>query len=193
MTQKLTNPVLMIIDVQKGFDEEKWGERNHLQAENNIGKLLSLWRSKKLPIIHIQHLSQNPHSCFYPDHPGADFKEIAKPIEGEKVIQKYVNSAFIGTNLQEYLNKNKLENVVIVGLTTPHCVSTTARMSGNLGFNTFLVSDATAAFGMTGPDNIYYSPNEVHYISIATLHREFATVLSTKEIVKLIPSFHSVR
>ncbi|RWR05032.1 cysteine hydrolase family protein [Siminovitchia fortis] len=183
MEPMLENPVLVMVDVQKRFEEEKWGERNNLQAEKNIERLLLIWRSKHLPIIHVQHLSRDPDSSFYPGKPGVDFMEFAKPLKGEMVIQKRVNSAFIGTNLEEYLKQKSLNHVVIVGLTTPHCVSTTTRMSANLGFNTFLISDATAAFGMTGPDGIYYSPDEIHNISIATLHEEFASVLTTGELM----------
>lgn len=117
---------------------------------------------------------------------GSEFKDSVKPIEGEVVIQKKVNSAFIGTNLEEYLRANGIEKVVIVGLTTPHCVSTTTRMSGNLGFDTYLISDATAAFGMKGPNDIYYNAEEIHAISLATLHEEFATILTTKEMMRIM-------
>lgn len=122
----------------------------------------------------------------HPSHEGSKFKDMVKPIEGEVVIQKKVNSAFIGTNLEEYLRANGIEKVVIVGLTTPHCVSTTTRMSGNLGFDTYLISDATAAFGMKGPNDIYYSAEEIHAISLATLHEEFATILTTKEMMGMM-------
>jgi len=97
-----------------------------------------------------------------------------------------VNSAFIGTNLEQYLKEHGIHHVVITGLTTPHCVSTTTRMSGNLGFNTYLVSDATAAFGLKGPDGVYYDADQIHVISLATLHGEFATVLTTEELIEQI-------
>ncbi|WP_020063280.1 cysteine hydrolase family protein [Bacillus sp. 123MFChir2] len=186
MLYKLDNAALVIIDVQKAFNHEKWGKRNNFEAEQNIESLLKLWRKKKDPVIHIQHLSDNIHSIMHPSHEGSEFKDSVKPIEGEVVIQKKVNSAFIGTNLEEYLRANGIEKVVIVGLTTPHCVSTTTRMSGNLGFDTYLISDATAAFGMKGPNDIYYNAEEIHAISLATLHEEFATILTTKEMMGIM-------
>ncbi len=177
------NIALMIIDVQKAFDHKKWGERNNPNAEENIRKILELWRQKGWQVIHIQHTSNNLNSLFHPKNEGFAIKELVKPIEGEQVITKNVNSAFIGTNLEEFLKINDLTTVVITGLTTPHCVSTTTRMSGNLGFNTYLISDATAAFGMKDQKGIYYHAEEIHHVSLATLHDEFATIHTTEELL----------
>ncbi|MGM7722170.1 cysteine hydrolase family protein [Metabacillus sp. Hm71] len=175
---------LIIIDVQKAFDDKKWGERNNLNAEINISNILKLWREKNWRVIYIQHMSDNPSSVFYPKNEGFEFKEIVKPINGEVIITKKVNSSFIGTNFEKYLRENQISTVVITGLTTPHCVSTTTRMSGNLGFKTYLISDATAAFGMKDQNNTYYNAETIHNVSLATLHNEFATVLTTEKLIK---------
>ncbi|EDL66632.1 cysteine hydrolase family protein [Bacillus sp. SG-1] len=177
---------LIIVDVQKAFDDPKWGERNNLEAEENIRKILKVWRGKGRKVIHIQHKSDNPDSVFHPNNKGFAIKELVSPLEGEVEIPKKVNSSFIGTNLEELLKINKIETVVITGLTTPHCVSTTTRMSGNLGFETYLISDATAAFGMEDQNGKYYKPDIIHDVSLATLHEEFATILTTKQLLKLI-------
>ena len=174
---------LIIVDVQKAFDDKKWGERNNLNAEENISKILQLWREKGWLIIHIQHTSDNPHSLFYPKNEGVAIKEIVEPIDEEVIITKKVNSSFIGTNLEELLKENDITTVVITGLTTPHCVSTTTRMSGNLGFDTYLISDATAAFGMKDQNDTFYDADTIHNISLATLHDEFATILTTEQLI----------
>jgi nicotinamidase-related amidase len=174
---------LVIVDVQKAFDDKKWGERNNLNAEENISKILQLWRNKGWLVIHIQHTSDNPNSIFHPKNDGFAIKEIVEPIDKEVIIKKRVNSGFIGTNLEELLKENEVTKVVITGLTTPHCVSTTTRMSGNLGFDTYLISDATAAFGMKDQDDTYYDAATIHNISLATLHEEFATILTTEQLI----------
>ncbi len=180
----MENKALIIVDVQKAFDDQKWGERNNPNAEENISKILEMWREKNGQVIYIKHMSDNPNSVFYPEHKGFEIKDIVEPKEEDTIITKKVNSSFIGTNLEELLIQNSITTVVITGLTTPHCVSTTTRMSGNLGFNTYLVSDATAAFGMTDHHNQYYNPDTIHDISLATLHDEFATILSTEQLIK---------
>ncbi len=108
---------------------------------------------------------------------------MVEPTDEELIITKKVNSSFIGTNLEDYLKENGITTVVITGLTTPHCVSTTTRMSGNLGFATYLISDATAAFGMKDHNDTYYNPATIHNISLATLHNEFATILTTEQLI----------
>ncbi|GKV68962.1 putative isochorismatase family protein YrdC [Sporosarcina sp. NCCP-2716] len=173
----------VIVDVQKAFDDEKWGERNNLNAEENVSLILKRWREEGWLVIHIQHVSDDPQSLFHPKKDTFAIKELAKPQGDEVVIQKKVNSSFIGTNLKDYLRANDVSEVVIAGLTTPHCVSTTTRMSGNLGFTTYLVSDATAAFGLKDQNNHYYDADTIHNITLATLHEEFATVLTTDELM----------
>ena len=109
---------------------------------------------------------------------------MVEPIDGELVVEKKVNSGFIGTNLEEFLQQNNITTVVITGLTKPHCVSTTTRISGNFGFNTYLISDATAAFGMRDQNDNYYDAETLHNTSLATLHDEFATKLTTEQLIK---------
>ena len=183
MTSLPHDVALVVIDVQKGFDDPKWGKRNNPQAEANIARLLEVWRDFGRPVIHIQHCSKDQGSPFRADSPGNAFKEVAKPIQGELVIQKSVNSAFIGTDLESHLRSQRITGLVIVGLTTDHCVSTTARMAGNLGFTTFVVSDATATFDRSGPNGKKHKAADVHEVSLASLHQEFATVVDTQNLI----------
>ena len=93
---------LIMVDVQNAFDDKKWGVRNNINAEENISKILHLWREKGWPVIHIQHMSDNPSSLFYPQNKGFAIKEIVEPIDGEMIITKKTNSSFIGTNWKSF-------------------------------------------------------------------------------------------
>ncbi len=178
---KTDRPALILIDIQKGFDNiEYWGgQRNNFNAEENAAELLRLWRENDLPVFHIKHCSSNPASLLYETNAGNEFKDLVKPLHNERVIKKNVNSAFIGTSLKEQLDNAKIKTLVIVGLTTDHCVSTTTRMAGNFGFDTFIVSDATATFNKKGPEGKNYSAELIHETALASLNNEFATVITT--------------
>ena len=178
---KTDRPALILIDIQKGFEDiEYWGgQRNNPNAEENAAGLLMLWRENNLPVFHIQHCSSNPASLLHQTNAGNQFKDLVKPIGSEPVIKKNVNSAFIGTNLKEQLDNAGITKLVIVGLTTDHCVSTTTRMAGNLGFDTFIVTDATATFNKKGLQGQNYTAELIHETALASLNGEFATVVTT--------------
>jgi nicotinamidase-related amidase len=176
--------VLILVDVQKGFDDPSWGRRNNPLAERNMAKLLEHWRATGRPVVHFQHQSARVDSPLHPASPGCVIKEIVRPAPGEPIFPKSVHSCFIGTGLAEWLRERGHRTLVIVGLTTPHCVSTTARMAGDLGYRPYVVADATAAFEATGPDGQRHAAEEVHALSLAALHDEFATVLGTADLLE---------
>ena len=141
--------------------------------------MLAIWRANNLPIFHIKHCSSSPTSLLNETNEGNEFKDCVKPINGEQIIKKNVNSAFIGTNLKEQLDNANISKLVIVGLTTDHCVSTTTRMAGNYGYGTFIVSDATATFNKKGLEGQNFSAELMHETALASLNGEFATVVTT--------------
>lgn len=176
------NTALLLIDVQNHFDDLSLGRRNNPDAEENMAALLQMWRKTNRPVIHIQHIS-NPSS---PHHPGRDIKDIVAPLPHEPVMIKNVNSSFIGTNLESHLKDFGIESLVIVGLTTDHCVSTTTRMAKNLGFIPYIVSDATATFDRISFDGELYRAEDIHNLALVSLHEEFATVIDTKGVLELL-------
>ncbi|MFK8012042.1 MAG: cysteine hydrolase family protein [Marinicellaceae bacterium] len=180
----MNSVALVSIDYQKGFDEPVWGIRNNPDAEIKMASLMAHWRKNNWPVIHVQHCSVEPDSPLRSGYSGNDFKEELKPKNGEAIFKKSVNSGFIGTDLQQYLDDNSIKSLVIAGLTTDHCVSTTTRMAGNYGYEVTLVSDATATFDRTGEDGTYYSADQIHRIHLASLNGEFCTVKTTNEVLK---------
>jgi nicotinamidase-related amidase len=181
----MKNTALILIDLQDGFDDHVYwgGNRNNPDAEKNARKVLDTWRELHFPIFHVKHNSVNPKSRLAPGQPGNAIKEIVKPINDEPVIAKKVNSAFIGTDLQQRLQAQGITTVVLAGLQTDHCVSTTARMAANLGFETIILSDATATFDRTSATGEKFSSQVIHEINLLSLHGEFATVLTTQKLL----------
>jgi nicotinamidase-related amidase len=176
---------LIVIDVQRAFDQwEAAGKRrNNPDAVGRIAELLAAFRVSKAPIFHIRHQGTHPNSSFLPGGAGYPVKDEAREMEGEPVLVKRVNSAFIGTDLERRLRAAKLKTLVICGATTNHCVETTTRMAGNLGFDAWLVRDATWTFDRTGPDGDEHSAEEIHAMTLANLHGEFARIVSVSEAI----------
>jgi len=179
-----------LIDIQQGFDDAAWGERNNPLAEENAARLLEFWRKKNQSIIHICHHSTDKNSLLHASKIGSKFKKIVAPLKGETIFSKSVNSAFIGTGLEKYLRKENISSLVICGLTTPHCVSTSTRMAANLGFEVVLVSDATAAFVINAqtpwlkePDKKLSDPEFIHQMALAQLSGEFAEIALSDEVI----------
>ena len=183
-------PALILIDIQKGFENvEYWGgRRNNPDAELRASELLRFWRVNGFPIFHVQHCSTIPTSPLHETHAGNQFNDLVAPREGEPIIKKNVNSAFIGTDLQAQLDHARITTLVIAGLTTDHCISTTTRMAGNLGYETFLVAAATATFNKKGINGQIFPAELIHQTALASLDKEFATVITTDVIKRTVVS-----
>ena len=181
----LHSTALLLIDLQQGFDaiEAAGNPRNNPQALANITALLAACRAARTPIIHIRHASTEPNSVFRPENAGYAVMPQAREIPGETILVKSVNSAFIGTGLETLLHAENIHTLVIAGATTNHCVETTTRMAGNLGFDALLVEDACWTFDRTGPDGHVHKAADIHAMTLANLSGEFATITTTQDII----------
>jgi nicotinamidase-related amidase len=177
---------LLIIDVQVGINRPENGRRNNPQAEENIRRLLEAWRAAKWTLYHVKHNSTRISSPFHPTSPGNAIEDFAKPLPGEPLIEKDANGAFIRTDLEQQLRDAGIDTLVIAGFVTNHCVETTARMAGDLEFDTYVVSDASAAHDRVGPDGRRYEAELIHAVSLASIHEEFVTVVDTDSVLAAV-------
>jgi nicotinamidase-related amidase len=185
MSDPRTDTALIVVDVQRAFDEwEAAGKRrNNPQAVARIVDLLAAFRDRRAPIVHIRHQGTRPNSSFLPGSSGFAVKDEAGERAGEPVIVKKVNSAFIGTDLESRLRGAGIMRLVICGATTNHCVETTTRMAGNLGFDARLVRDATWTFDRVGPDGDAHTAEDIHAMTLANLNSEFARIVTAAEAI----------
>ena len=177
---------LVVIDVQRAIDDPswaRWGDRNNPDAEVKIARLLQAWRTSGRPIVHVRHESPDPNSTYCPGQPGAEFKPEVAPAPDERVVVKHTANAFIGTTLERQLRGAGAQALVLVGVITNNSVEATARMAGDLGFDCWVVSDATATFARPDSDGILRSAAEVHAMSLANLDGEYARIATTEEIL----------
>ncbi len=175
---------LIVIDVQRGFDDEAWGERNNPACERNIARLIQAWRARALgPLVYVRHDSREPGSPLAPGQDGNSFKDC---VEGQPdlLVSKHVNSAFLGTpSLDRWLKSAAIRRITICGITTNHCCETTARMAANLGYEMTFVLDATHTFARADLQGLRLSAEELSRVTAANLQDEFGRVVQTRDLL----------
>jgi len=183
------NTALVIVDVQRAIDDPSWaidGPRNNPGAEANIAALLATWRRIGYPVFHVRDDGTLSTSTYRPGQPGNAFKPEAAPLPGETIIVKHTNSAFIGTELDRLLRLAKIYTLVMLGVITNNSLEATVRMAGNLGFETYLVEDASFTFARKDYRGRLRTAEEVHDMSLADIDRQYCTVTQTKEVLSAV-------
>jgi nicotinamidase-related amidase len=180
----LTRAVLLPIDMQLAFDEPRWPRRWNADVDRNGMALLAAWRAAGRPIIHVRHDSVAPGSSLAPGAAGNAFRPGFEPLGDESVVSKGVNSAFIGTDLDLRLKRLGARHVVVFGISTDMCVSTTVRTGANMGWDMILVPDACDCFDLPDGSGGTIPAEEIQRAHVATLAFEFCRIFPTAELTQ---------
>ncbi|KAJ7731683.1 Isochorismatase-like protein [Mycena maculata] len=214
LVSELPETALVVIDVQQAFIDPSFlkRERSTPNLQPNITTLLAGFRAKHLPVIHIHHIDTGK---FDPEgrslwnektHPeGVLPQDYVTPLAGEPVLRKYDQSSAFGahlvsdrtTSLKDVLDSQGIKTVVLVGQSSPHCVSSTARSAFDLGLSVVVVGDACATYAAGIPEfpgvakgdikeGKGWSAELVHGIAMAHLDGDIADVVGTPEVLKFL-------
>jgi nicotinamidase-related amidase len=190
MLQLPERTALILVDLQRAVDDPRWarhGPRNNPGAEQAAATLLGCWRQLRWPIIHVRHDSTEPDSSYKPGGPGHPFKPEVAPADGETIIAKQVNSAFIGTDLERHLRDIGAPALTILGVITNNSLEATVRNAGNLGHRVFVPEDACFTYGWRDLRGRIWAAEDVHALSLANMSGEYATITSSAEILAAVP------
>ncbi|QIG40038.1 cysteine hydrolase [Microbacterium sp. 4R-513] len=181
---------LLVIDMQRGFDDlDFWGPTANPDCEANVASLLAAWSAADEPIVLVRHDSASPSSPLHPDNPGNALVDAVAAVGPAILVTKSVNSAFYGEpDLHAWLGDRGIDELVICGIQTNMCVETTARMAGNLGYDTTVVLDATRTFDLStdvaGVGAVTRSAEELMASTALVLQGGgFARIATTAEVV----------
>jgi nicotinamidase-related amidase len=186
-----TDTALLLIDVQKGVHVlTHWGgptgRMNNPGCQSRLQELLQAFRATTRTVAFTRHDSReaaSPLKFSLPTGAQLDGLEIES---GDIVVEKDVNSGFVGTSLEIDLRRAGAKRLVIAGYFTNFCVETTTRMAGNMGYDVYLVHDACATTNRVGLNGTDYDPDLVHDMAIASLHGEFCTAITTEQAIGLL-------
>ncbi|MFL6164378.1 MAG: cysteine hydrolase family protein [Jatrophihabitantaceae bacterium] len=179
---------LVVVDVQVGFDDPRWGERNNPSCEPNIAALLNRWEILGWPVVLVRHDSAEPQSPLRPELPGNRLKEFLRG-RGDLLVTKSAHSAFHGKpDLHGWLTERGIEAVALCGITTNHCCETTARVACDLGYQVTFIGDATATFGRTSLTGELIDADTLAQTTFANLDGEFAEVRDTAAVLGALPA-----
>ena len=177
------NKAILIIDVQNDyFPGGKSELHNALGALESTEKALKLFRQKKLPVIHVQHINTYQGATFFiPDTEGTLIHSSLTPLENEYVVTKHAPNSFLRTNLADILSEKAITELVVCGMMSHMCVDTTVRACMDYGIKVTLLQDACATKnlvfqGKTIPAEV------VHETFMASLNGLFATVINTMDL-----------
>jgi len=175
---------LVVVDVQKGFDDEThWGPRNNPECETNVGRLIAAWREHGWPIVYVRHDSTEPASPLYPGKPGNAFKDVVAG-SPDLLVAKSVHSAFLGEpDLHAWLQEHRIAGIAVCGIQTNMCCETTARHGSDLGYDLLFVIDAMHTFDIVAANHQVYRAREISRYSALTIEAGFGRVVYTEELV----------
>jgi nicotinamidase-related amidase len=164
---------LIIIDIQEFYYPGGFSELYQPEiAGKNAQKVLNEFRKNDDLVIHIRHNAKE----------GADIHKDVLPIAGEKVISKNQVNSFRDTDLLEYLHKNKVTDLVLVGMQTHMCLEAATRAGADFGFKCTVIQDACTTKDLKFGDRIVKAM-DVHYSTLSTL-RSYATITDLETFLK---------
>jgi nicotinamidase-related amidase len=179
------NTALLMLELQNDyFPNGRIPLDKSLEACARAETVLHACRNKKMPVIHVQHVSTQPDATYFlPCTKGTEFYQTVQPVKHETIIKKHYPNSFKDTGLLNHLIKNKINHLIICGMMTHCSIDATVRAAFDLGFTCTVLQDACAArqleFNHT-PITAQY----VHYAFLAALQSAYATVMSSDEFLQ---------
>lgn len=175
---------LLLVDIQNDyFPGGNMELEGSIEASLCAKKLLSYFRDKKLPIIHIQHISVRPGSTFFiPNTKGVEIHENVLPAANEVVFQKNYPNSFRETPLLDHLQSLQIKRLVVCGMMTHMCIDATVRAAFDLGFVCMTAEDACASRTLVFKETTIPA-NHVHCSFLSALSAVYSKVLKTEELI----------
>ncbi|MBO4809348.1 MAG: isochorismatase family protein [Lachnospiraceae bacterium] len=171
--------ILLAIDIQKGITDNRL--YNFKGFIENTRKLLDTARKNGVEVIYFQH-DYGPGTGFSAGDRDYEIADEVKPIEGEKIYSKNINSCFGNENFKEYVKKLEDKTIMIVGLMTNYCIDATVKSAFERGFKVIIPEGAN-----TTSDNDYMNAETTYrYYNEMMWPKRFAECISMEDAINLL-------
>ncbi|MEZ9297297.1 cysteine hydrolase family protein [Vibrio splendidus] len=186
----MKNTALLLIDFQNdyfpSYEGAKWALSETEKAAEKGAQLLSAFRDKQLPVVHVRHeFPTNDAPFFLPESNGAQIHSSVTPLEGEPVIVKHQINSFRDTELNKVLKEQGVENLIIVGAMSHMCIDAVTRAATDLGYECHVAHDACTTLDMEF-NGVTVPATHVHAAFMAALSFGYANVTSANELENLL-------
>lgn len=180
----MSKTALIIVDLQNDyFKGGKWQLEGTEAAAEKALVLLSRFREKGLPVVHIRHEFPTVDAPFFaPNSEGVKVYSSVKEIEGETVVVKHQINGFRETKLKDVLDDLHVDSVLICGAMSHMCIDAVTRAAHDFGYKCAVAHDACATLALDFND-VHVPAEQVHAAFMAALGFAYANVASTDELL----------
>jgi nicotinamidase-related amidase len=173
---------LIVIDVQNEY------VTGNLQIQyppvagslRNIGRAMDAAREAGIPVIVVQQSSPVEWPRFATGSYGWELHDVVASRPHDHYMRKQKASAFIGTDLGEWLTTHAIDTLTVVGYMTHNCNDTTVKHAADRGMTVEFLHDASGSVPYANRAG-FASAEEIHRVFSVVQQSNFAAVLSTDE------------
>lgn len=169
--------ILLVIDTQKALVNRELFE--YSKFIENIKRLIGKARENKIEVIYVVH-DDGVGSDLTRGTTGFEIFEDFKPMVGERIFTKSVNSAFKDTGLLDYLREKNERDLVVVGLQTDKCINATVIC----GFEHALHIIVPAYANSTVSNAYMNKESSYHYFNTFMWQGRYAECISVEETIE---------
>ena len=135
--------ILLVIDMQEGIVDEDLYDCEAFM--DRVVRLVGAAREHGVEVIFVQH-DAGPDSGLTPGEEGFEIVDALRPLPGEKVFVKTINSCFGNKELKKYLKKQEDKRLMIVGLQTNYCIDATVKSAFERGYEVIIPEGTNSTF-----------------------------------------------
>lgn len=174
--------VLLVVDTQKLITNKNL--YNFDVFERNVKKLIKQARINNIEVIYVRH-DDGEGTELTKGAEGFEIYDGFKPVNGEVIFDKCVNSSFNGTGLLEYLKGKDVKDIIVIGLQTDYCIDATIKCGFEHGFKMIVPENANTTF-----DNDFMVAEQTYkYYNEFMWNRRYARCVSIDGALEMMKGY----